>query len=177
MARRPENGNIVGRRFIRSDSSSNFTMFKIVLIGSETRKLDFIWTEAKRRWTSILLVWKTSCQEKRSYSNWRWQKGSNTKMQRKSWESPGYASTSTAKLNIHGRKFMLCVWWVQLGGIPTTKNGEATNLVILEDIKCCFFPDSLQWWMVLYILKSSQSIESILLIIFNNISLGRVNTV
>ena len=28
---------------------------------------------------------------------------------------PGHASTSTARLNIHGAKVMLCVWWDQLG--------------------------------------------------------------
>ena len=34
---------------------------------------------------------------------------------RKSWGIPGHVSTSTAKLNIHGSKIMLCIWWDQLG--------------------------------------------------------------
>ncbi|UYV83948.1 SETMAR [Cordylochernes scorpioides] len=36
---------------------------------------------------------------------------------RKSWGKPGHASASTAKLNIHGKKLMLCIWWDQLGVI------------------------------------------------------------
>ena len=28
---------------------------------------------------------------------------------------PGHASTSTARLNIHGAKVILCIWWDQLG--------------------------------------------------------------
>ena len=34
---------------------------------------------------------------------------------RKSWGMPGHASTSTARLNIHGVKLMVSIWWCQLG--------------------------------------------------------------
>ena len=34
---------------------------------------------------------------------------------RKSWGKPGHASTSPAKLNIHGSKLLLCIWWNQQG--------------------------------------------------------------
>jgi len=34
---------------------------------------------------------------------------------KKKWWGPGHASTSTVKLNIHGKKLMLFIWWDQLG--------------------------------------------------------------
>lgn len=36
---------------------------------------------------------------------------------RKSWDKPGHAPASTAKLNIHAEKLMLCIWWDQFGVI------------------------------------------------------------
>ena len=36
---------------------------------------------------------------------------------RKSWGLPGYASTSSSRLNIHAAKVMLCIWWDQVGVI------------------------------------------------------------
>lgn len=36
---------------------------------------------------------------------------------RKSWVKPGQPSTSVAKLNIHGSKLLLCIWWDQRGVI------------------------------------------------------------
>ena len=35
---------------------------------------------------------------------------------KKSWYSPGLASTSTAEPNIHGKK-LLCIWWDQLSAV------------------------------------------------------------
>ena len=34
---------------------------------------------------------------------------------RKSWAMPGNASMSMARPNIHGAKFMICIWWDHLG--------------------------------------------------------------
>jgi len=34
---------------------------------------------------------------------------------KKSWERPNEPSTSTSKLDIHEKKFMLCIWWDQVG--------------------------------------------------------------
>jgi len=44
----------------------------------------------------------------------KWIRYDNPK-RKKSWCRPDEPSTSTAKLNIHGAKFMLCIWWDQLG--------------------------------------------------------------
>ncbi|GFV72790.1 mariner Mos1 transposase [Trichonephila clavipes] len=60
---------------------------------------------------------------------------------RKSWGYPGYASTSTAKPNIHGSKVMLSIGWDQLGVVyyellkPTetiTGDGYRTQLMRLS---------------------------------------------
>jgi len=50
---------------------------------------------------------------------------------KKSWVSPGEASTSTARPNRFGRKAMLCVWWDQTGVIyfELLKPGETVNAV------------------------------------------------
>ena len=38
----------------------------------------------------------------------------NNPKHRRLWVKPGHASTLTAKLNIHGSKLLLCIWWDQL---------------------------------------------------------------
>ncbi|GBP41947.1 Mariner Mos1 transposase [Eumeta japonica] len=42
---------------------------------------------------------------------------SDNPKKRKPWGLPGHASTFTAKLNIHGKKLMICIWWDQLGEV------------------------------------------------------------
>ena len=37
----------------------------------------------------------------------------NNSKRRRSWGKPGHASTSMAKTNIYGSKFLLCIWWDQ----------------------------------------------------------------
>ncbi|GBP83919.1 Mariner Mos1 transposase [Eumeta japonica] len=39
----------------------------------------------------------------------------NNPKRRKSWGLPDHSSISTTKLNINGKKLMLCIWWDQLG--------------------------------------------------------------
>ena len=41
----------------------------------------------------------------------------NNSKHRRSWGKLGYASKSVAKLNIHGLKLLLCIWWDQLGEV------------------------------------------------------------
>ena len=59
---------------------------------------------------------------------------------RKSWVMPRRASTSTARLNIHGVKIMLCIWWDRLGLLyyelltpseTITGNRYRTKLILL----------------------------------------------
>ena len=44
----------------------------------------------------------------------KWIRYNNPK-RKKSWGKPGQLSTSTPKLNIHGSKHILCIWWDQQG--------------------------------------------------------------
>ena len=44
----------------------------------------------------------------------KWTKHNKPK-HRRLWGKPDHASTLAAKLNIHGLKLLLCIWWDQLG--------------------------------------------------------------
>ena len=49
---------------------------------------------------------------------------------KKSYVKPGQPAKSTAKLNIHGAKVMLCIWWDQNGVLyyELLKPGETINV-------------------------------------------------
>ncbi|GBP26481.1 Mariner Mos1 transposase [Eumeta japonica] len=74
------------------------------------------WVEAERCRSAceLLLQWKKrkGFWHRIMTGEEKWIHHGNPK-RRKPWGKPGHASTSSVKLNIHGSKRLLCIWWNQ----------------------------------------------------------------